>query len=234
MSRIRAVILISGLAFTLALAAPAGAINIVNGTFTDPVGLIFGTLIGGSDGGGYTPNPADPGYAYVYNGGLPGYGDARDWNWVHDIGGPASNAPTGLWFDLGGLADQLVVFPIIDHGPVAEESFEYTVFFSNDLVNWTAGTMTDMYTEGWSADPNIADGYTTVWTAPFGQFRYASVAHGNPGNPDPSYAYADGDAEIDAVAGLLNGGAVGVAEPGTLALLGIALPLAWYRRRKHS
>ena len=57
----------------------SSAYTIVNGTFTDPAGLTFGTLTGGSDGGGYTPDPTN--YGYFYTGMIPGYGDVRDWNW---------------------------------------------------------------------------------------------------------------------------------------------------------
>jgi len=210
----------------------ASAVTIHNGLWTDPLGLIYGKVLSGSEESGYTYDPTT--LAYTILGPTTTEGDARDWYWVHDAGGNAADYHTGILYDLGGLADQLVVFPIIDHGPLPQEADEYDVWFSNDLVNWTEGTLTDLYDQGWSPDPNVADGWTTVWTAPFGQFRYASVAWGNPGNPDASYLYEDGDAEIDAVAGLVNGQPVSpVPEPGTLFLLGAGiLPIARRLRKK--
>jgi hypothetical protein len=106
---------------------------------------------------------------------------------------------------------------------------------SNDKVIWSEAKLVTLYDQGWSPDPNIADGWTTVWEMPSGTtFRYASVAWGNPGNPDPSYYYMDGDAEIDAVAGLTEKGGA-VPEPGTVALfLSGILPLTVMLRRPRS
>lgn len=211
------------------LAAPmAHAYNTFNTTFTDPAGLTFGTYLGGAEGYGRS-NPV----TFVYDitakdGGDPFGGNAngRDWFWVQDQSGPFDAANLGLRFDLGGQANQVVVFPIIDHGPIGPESWEYNVWLSNDQVTWTAATLTDIYTEGWSANPDVADGYTTVWKLGAGQTaRYASITAGNNGNPDPSFYYDSFDNEIDAIAGLTErGGSVNpTPEPGTLAFLGFGL-----------
>jgi hypothetical protein len=220
----------------IATASAASAVNVFNTTFNDPSGLTFGTLLGGAEESGNTPNPTN--YGYILTGPAGTAGNFRDYQWVHDMNGTAANALTGMWFDLGGQANQLAVFPIIDHGPVLQESFEYDVYMSNDLSTWTEATLDALYTEGWDPNPNIADGYTTVWKMPTGQtFRYATVAWGNPGNPDPTYAYADGDCEIDAVAGLteLGGGVSPVPEPASALLLGGALMsaglVAWRKKR---
>lgn len=228
-------LLFLGALVLLAGSTGARAATIVNGQFTDPAGLIYGTYIQGAEDGGVS-NPTN--YSYVLDGGPAANGNARDWLWLQDTGGSVADAQTGLWYDLGGQANKLVVFPIVDHGPVLEESFEYDVFMSDDKVNWTEATLETLYDQGWDANPSITDGYTTVWTLGLNQtFRYASVAWGNPGNPDPSYRYADGDCEIDAVAGLqADGSSVDpVPEPASFALLGLGLlPFAWRMRKRHA
>jgi len=219
------------------------AYTVVNGTFTDPAGLTFGTYLSGAEGYGWI-SPTAYWWNYACKSGsgtcFQNNGNARDWYYIQDASGPNNSNPlTGLIYDLGGQANQVVVFPLIDHtadacpsgstncknGTVGPESWEYNVYLSNDLINWTAATLDTYYTEGWSPNPNISDGYTTVWRLGSGQTaRYVSVTAGNNGNPDGSFYYPSYDNEIDAVAGLTEqGGAVGVPEPSTLLLLGFGL-----------
>ncbi len=130
----------------------------------------------------------------------PGFYDPRD----------------GLLFDLGGEANKVVVFPVTDHGPLPCESFEYSVYLTDDLDagevvplgdpvdphKWNEAELYEAFLQGW--DPNAtADGMTTVWQLPCGvTFRYASVLAGNHGNPTSACEYDSSEDEIDAVAGM--------------------------------
>ncbi|VAV83281.1 hypothetical protein MNBD_DELTA01-1517 [hydrothermal vent metagenome] len=220
----------------------ADAYTVHPGTFTDPSGMTFGTYIGGAEGYGYIPPTS-----YTWNGNCKAgagscfskNGNTRDWYYIQDTNGPNNPNPlTGLRYDLGGQANKVVVFPLIDHAPVGPESWEYNVYLSNDQVTWTSATLIEYYLEGWTPDPNISDGYTTVWALGSGvTARYVSVTAGNNGNPDSSFYFASFDNEIDAVAGLTEsgGGLNTVPEPSTYLLLGSGIAgLALWRRKKSS
>ncbi len=227
----RYTLLLSSLLLLISVTTSYGY-TVVNGIFADPSGMIFGTYLSVAEGYGYTP----PGY-YSWTGGSVspvGSGatpyaknaNARDWYWTQDTNGPNNSDPnTGLIFDLGGDANKVVVFPLIDHGPVGPESWEYNVYLSNDKTTWTPATLVSYYTEGWSPDPDISDGYTTLWElGPGMTARFASITAGNNGNPDDTFYYDSFDNEIDAVAGLTEsgGGLNPIPEPGTMLLLGIS------------
>ena len=135
-----------------------------------------------------------PGGGYSYGGGgtAATAGNARDYYWVQNYGSNFTNNAAldqpwvGNVFDLGGQANQAVVFPVIDHGPLPWEAIEYTVYLTNtpgstSLADWTLAVLDSVYLEGWQADGgllgSIADGFTTVWKLPGNQtFRYVSVA----------------------------------------------------------
>ena len=237
----------AGLGFSVG--AGAGQLHVSIDTFTDPAGLIFGTVLGN---GHLTASGQTTGllnYGYVVTATTPASVNARDYAWGQNYGtnagtNPALDTPwNGSVFDLGGPANKAVVFPVIDHGPLPNEALEYTVYLSNTpnstaLADWHLATLSEVYMQGWQADnAALSDGFTTVWTlaSPSDTFRYVSVQGVGSQALHPVF---DTEDEIDAVAGLTaQGTGVGtppIPEPETYALmlagLGVLGMLA--RRRK--
>ncbi|MGZ3339406.1 MAG: PEP-CTERM sorting domain-containing protein [Reyranella sp.] len=226
----------------------ASQLHVSTGTWTDPSGLIFGTIVPAAAhiaGNGTTVNKMT--YGYTQPSLVPNPGDARDYSWIQNNASNLSTNPTldqpwvGNIFDLGGQANKAVVFPIVDHGPLPQEVVEYTVYLgdnplSTNLADWHLAKLTEVYMQGWEADgTSLADGFTTVWTLadPAASFRYVSVAGVG---SQALLPYSGNEDEIDAVAGLtVNGGGVGpVPEPSTYALMLAGLGLAAFvaRRRR--
>lgn len=153
-----------------------------------------------------------------------------DWEWIQDTGNGGSSWTQGNVWDLGGGANSVAVFPIVDHGPLPGEAWEYSVYLSNNkyatslgtngATDWVAADLVRVYLEGWDST-QVADGFTTVWQLPTAEeFRYVNVFAGGPG------AYLkDGDDELDAVAGFHIDGTPSnpVPEPGTMILFGSGL-----------
>ena len=162
-------------------------------------------------------------------------GNNLDWQWLQDTGDGGTSYTNGNVWDLGGPANQAIVFPIIDHGPLPQEAIEYTVYLSNNkfatalgtdgATDWVQAQLARVYLEGWD-DTQVADGFTTIWRLPGDQeFRYVNVFSGGPGA-----LQHDGDDEIDTVAGLRANGDPSnptnpvIPEPSSLimGLLGLA------------
>jgi hypothetical protein len=110
-------------------------------------------------------------------------------------------------------------FPGIDHGPVPEESLEYTLWASNDLSNWEEGKITGVSQSGWDLTNTFighSDDYTGLWG--FTQnYKYLRATTGDHLLPH----YNSPDFEMDGVAAL--GKASSVPEPGATAFLGAGL-----------
>ena len=225
-----------------------GQLHVSIGTWTDPSGLIFGAIVPAAAhiaSTGTTANKLN--YGYTQPSVVANPGNARDYSWIQNVASNLGTDPSldqpwvGNVFDLGGPANQAVVFPIVDHGPLPQEVVEYTVYLGNDplstnLADWHLATLSAVYMQGWESD-NVAlsDGFTTVWTLadPTASFRYVSVA--GVGSQALRPIFGDED-EIDAVAGLTaGGGGVGaVPEPETYALMLAGLSLMGFiaRRRR--
>jgi hypothetical protein len=226
---------------------------IENSVWTDPAGFKLGSYVTGGDALGGTPDPHVLNFnSATVDGTFAGNANARDFFWVQDNGnqksfGPADingaligGAPSkGIIWDLGGQANQAVVFVQVDHGPLPLEVIENTAWLGNSAnttndAAWTQAFLDHVYLQGWSSDPlDIADGFVAVYRLPGGAtFQFVSVSWGGPGA-----AQRDGDNEIDAVGGLTaEGQGVGptVPEPATLVLLGSGLAgvfLLRYRRQ---
>jgi len=134
---------------------------ILNSLWTDPVGFTLGRYVKGAEGKGGTPDPK----AWKYNGKSvdgtdAGNANSRDFFWVQDKGnrigfggGIVGGAPShGIIWDLGGQANQVVIFVQVDHGPLPGEVLENTVWLSNDSnaadAGWTQTFLERIYLQG--------------------------------------------------------------------------------------
>jgi len=150
-----------------------GTACIENGLWSNPQNFALGTYIQGAESLGVgIDNTVLNSYGF-YGGTVAQAASALDFAWVQDIGNGGGlpggiggdTADKGIWWDLGGLANQAAVFVFVDHGPVPGEVLENTAWLSNDQLTWTQAFLTHVYGAGWSPDPNVSDGFVAVYTA---------------------------------------------------------------------
>ncbi len=146
--------------------------------------LTFGTYVRGVNGCiGYSIGKTD----YSYNCWRPrpsddigAFANSLDWQWTQHIrncdGTPVADGTGGCYdprygriYDLGGEANRVVLFPIIDHMRPEEypfEAFEYTVWLSNDPdatevaspdapdpSKWNPAVLVKAFLQGWTRNP---------------------------------------------------------------------------------
>ena len=219
-----------------------------NSLWSDPSGFALGSYVKGAEGMGGTIDPTGFNFnGATVDGTFPGNANNLDFFWVQDTGngmnfggGITGGRPSqGLIWDLGGQANQAVVFVQVDHGPIPGEVLENTAWLSNDPNavdgDWTQAFLDHVYLQGWSPDPNIADGFVAVYRLQNdATFQFVSVTHGGPGA-----VHRDGDNEIDAVGGLSARGCgvndpacQQVSEPGSMALVGLMFGILGLVRRQ--
>ncbi|MEQ1601444.1 MAG: hypothetical protein ABL885_06715, partial [Methylophilaceae bacterium] len=150
----------AGLGFTIGTGATD--LKVSTGTYADPAGLVFGSVItANASAYGTTTGKLD--YAYSIDSANTAYGNARDYKWLQNTGtnystNTAQDKPwLGTIWNLGGQANQAVVFPIVDHGPLPQEAVEYTVYLTNtpgstNLADWSLAVLDQVYLQGWEAD----------------------------------------------------------------------------------
>lgn len=182
--------------------------------------------------GGFSTGTTPGDYSYGTGGTATANANSIDNTWIQSSGRIGDTV-----FDLGAASYGAVIFPVVDHGPLPQETIESTVYLSNDQINWTEAVVERVWLEGFHANLGVQwDGFSyAVGTGTNSTFRYASIIHGGPGA-----LINDGDDEINGIVGINRNFTPSTNNVpdggGTLALFGLSLgAMGWIRRqlRKH-
>jgi MYXO-CTERM domain-containing protein len=146
---------------------------------------------------------------------------------VFDLGGPSNKAAVFASNDHGPQPCESLEYTVfLTDNPYARDVVLQPGTTGVDPQKWNRAVLSTIYTAGWTttrlpdpANPTFAacgdtpsfsvetDSFVQVFSLPCGvTFRYASVVAGNDGLDFPGCAYDSNEAELDAVAGLTEGG----------------------------
>ncbi len=201
--------------------ARAETINTYNGAITVTPGTVsygeVGTLLNATDMGnlGYSTSwhaPSFPGETAA----VQAAGSTLDHWWVQ-------GARNEIKWSLNTAVSAIIAFPGNDHGPLPMENMEYMMWGSNDMNNWSVGSLTAIYHDGLdSTHQNLQDWYATRWD--FSQnYQYFKTV----GTSGVVTGWTDHDPEMDGIAA-----AAPVPEPATMLLMGTGIAGLIAARRK--
>jgi choice-of-anchor C domain-containing protein len=144
----------------------------------------------------------------------------------------AGSAIDNLWFQSSAKVGQTVfelpfpstdaaIFPVVDHGPLPQETIESTAYLSNDRIHWQQAVVKKIWLEGWKENLGVKwDGFVYAVGTDTGEtFRYVSIIHGG-----PAALIDDNDDEINGVVGLSPDLTPAIPNPPIVSVNTIPLP----------
>ena len=146
---------------------------------------------------------------------------------IFDLGGPSNKVAIFAENDHGPQPCESLEYTVyLSDNPAAMEQVQDPATQGVDPTKWNRAVLSKIYTEGWKkmrptdpvghgptcGDTNEfsveEDSFVQVFSLPCGiTFRYTAIVAGNDGLDFPSCVYHSNEGEIDAIAGLTEGGA---------------------------
>ncbi len=226
------VVLAAGTASASSIATIAGQLGATNHTGT--IGPSKEGRVLQTDNFGVHTAPNTSYTTYAIPSGDPTNGELCDFRWVHETsphpGGVVDPNDGTIWIFTNGpvpkFSQNFYLVPAIDHAPLYEESFETTLWGSNDGGStWLLGTITDTYEQGFDATAIVDDG-ASRWHFP----QAVNMISATWGLAQGTYSYFDLDTEIDCVT-MDNGTTIPLPSAGLLGLAGLGLVASRRGRR---